>query len=130
MKFLQIKITSDKGRGVFADKHFSVGETIEVCPVLLLSPKEAKLCAQTMLDNYLFEWENEKDAAIVLGYGSIYNHSYHPNAEYLRDFANKTMIIKALTDISPNAEIFVNYNGEPNNYDQVNIEGVPPHSDH
>lgn len=129
MKNLQIKFTPDKGRGVFADKRFAPGDTIEVCPILYLTPEEAKICAQTMLDNYLFDWESEEDAAIVLGYGSIYNHSYHPNAEYIRDFQNKTMLIKAIKDIAPEDEILVNYNGEPNNFDPVPIAGVPPHKD-
>jgi SET domain-containing protein len=48
----------------------------------------------------------------ALGYGSLYNHSYHPNARY-DDRGEQTMVFTAIQDIAPGDEITVNYNAEP-----------------
>jgi SET domain-containing protein len=50
--------------------------------------------------------------AVALGYGSLYNHSYQPNARY-DDESGQTKVFRAIRDIAPGEEIVVNYNGEP-----------------
>ena len=50
--------------------------------------------------------------AVALGYGSLYNHSYQPNARY-DDESGQTKVFTAIRDIAPGEEIMVNYNGEP-----------------
>ena len=49
---------------------------------------------------------------MALGYGSLYNHSYQPNARY-DDGRGQTKIFMAIRDIALGEEIVVNYNGEP-----------------
>ncbi len=49
---------------------------------------------------------------MALGYGSLYNHSYQPNARY-DDESGQTKVFSAIRDIAPGEEIVVNYNGEP-----------------
>jgi len=110
---VEIKQTENRGRGVFATKDFIAGEIIEICPVLILNEQEAKNYENTILGNYLYEWESEEDGAIILGYGLIYNHSYTPNAEYIRNFPDKTMTYQAVKDIKKGEEILINYNGHP-----------------
>ena len=58
------------------------GEVIESCPVLVL-PAEAVGNDEykTGLHDYCFAW-GRGTVALVLGYGSLYNHSYKPNARY------------------------------------------------
>lgn len=97
----------------------SEGGLIEPCPIILLTIKECKLCERTLLDNYIYAW-NRKYGAILLGYGFIYNHSYSPNAEYVRDYRNKLMIYRAIKTIYPGEEILVNYNGEPKSKGKIN----------
>ena len=66
------------------------------------------------------EWEEDaKSGAIVLGYGSLYNHSYAPNARYYTTFDTRTLDIVALKDIPIGEEITVNYNGEPEDQSAV-----------
>ena len=60
---------------------------------------------------YVFEW-GEGKVALALGFGSLYNHSYRPNARY-NDVGPQTKAFQALRDIAPGEEITVNYNGEP-----------------
>ncbi|MEL6635246.1 MAG: SET domain-containing protein [Bacteroidota bacterium] len=102
------------GRGVFTAKRIPKGSIIEVCPVLVLPPGQLPHIDQTELFNYYFEWaENSKSGALALGYGSLYNHSYAPNAHYRADMVMDTIDFYALRAIPAGNEIFVNYNGTP-----------------
>jgi hypothetical protein len=59
------------------------------------------------------------------GYGSLYNHSYRPNARYV-DLAGRTKVFTALRDIAAGEEITVNYNGEPGDVTPVGFEVEGP----
>ncbi|MBI2798527.1 SET domain-containing protein-lysine N-methyltransferase [Candidatus Saccharibacteria bacterium] len=107
-----IKETQNKGRGVFAEKDYKKGELIEICPVVVLSAKQRQLIDKTELFNYYFGWEDGQ-AGIVLGYGMMYNHSFRPNAEYSKNFLDRTVAVLAHQNIKSNSEITVNYNGKP-----------------
>ncbi len=100
------------GLGVFAEEDIKKGSTIEIVPLLLMSMKEFDLIKQTKLYFYFFEYTNNH-FAIALGYGSLYNHSYTPNARYLYNFKNKQLIIKSIKNIKKDEEIFFNYNFYP-----------------
>jgi len=110
---IEMRITSKKGRGMFALRAFKVNEIIEVCPVIPMNPSERKRCEGTILDYYIYPWRSTRGAAMVLGYGSIYNHSFEPNADWKQNFRSTTMIYRALQPIRKGEEITVNYNGEP-----------------
>ena len=102
------------GRGVFTAKNIPAGALIEISPVIVMPGEERKQLDQTKLHDYYFIWgEKDKKAAIILGYGSIYNHSFQPNAQYRPDYHNKTLDFFALNDIAAGTEITVNYNGDP-----------------
>ncbi len=111
------------GNGVFAAGAISAGDVIEVCPVLLFPKSQLAAVRQTMLDDYYFDWgDDDSWYALALGYGSLYNHAYEPNADYGMDFENETIDFYALRDIAPGEEIFVNYNGAPGNRTKVWFE--------
>src|SRR4051794_2666299 len=77
---IEVKRTRGKGRGVFASSPIRKGELIERVPVLVLTIDEYYdgICTTT-LAHYCFNWR-EGTVALALGYGSLYNHSYRPNA--------------------------------------------------
>jgi hypothetical protein len=102
-----------KGRGVFALKNFKEGEIIEKCPVINVTPTERKHCEKTILANYIYPWRSTRSGSVVLGYGSLYNHSFNPNADWKQNFKSEMMVYRALRDIKKGEEITVNYNGEP-----------------
>ncbi len=112
MNDLIIKNTKNKGRGVFANRDFKIGETIEICPVIVISSSGVDQLGKSILDEYFFLWESKEDAAIALGYGSLYNHSLNNNAIFEKDLINKTLIIKSINDIKKGDEIFINYFGD------------------
>ncbi len=102
------------GLGVFTGSLIPKGSLIEICPVLVIPKKEMKLIKRTILYHYYFEWKKDKKSgALALGYGSLYNHSYKPNARYEVDFKEKVMYIFARKNIKAGMEIFINYNGDP-----------------
>lgn len=110
-KNITIKNTAKKGRGVYALKNFKKGEIIEICPIIYLSAKDRKKIDQTALAYYIYPWKTTRCASMVLGYGSIYNHSYNSNAEWDLDHDKLNMVYKAVTAIKRHEEITVNYNG-------------------
>ena len=102
------------GRGVFTSASIPRGTKIESSPVIVLPEKDRSKVHATLLHDYYFIWgEKDDKCAIVLGYGSIYNHQYEPNAEYEPDFIKNTLHFYALRDIKAGEEITVNYSGDP-----------------
>jgi SET domain-containing protein len=65
-----------------------------------------------VLGDLPYNW-GDGGEALVMGYGSFYNHSYQPNAGYVRRYDQLTIEYVALRDIAAGEEITVNYNGTP-----------------
>lgn len=115
------------GRGVFASQDIQAGEVIEICPVLEFSKSEVQLLKQTLLINYYFQWgKGLETVAVCLGFGSLYNHSYEPNATYMKHWEEATIHFNAIKDIKRDEEITVNYNhGNPNDTSPLWIKDIP-----
>lgn len=111
---LYINDSPIEGLGVFARLDIKKGETIEEAPVLLLEDDQISSITKTRLIDYYFAWgPGFKKAAIGLGYASIFNHSFEPNARYIKDEENSMLRFVAIKDIKQDEEILVNYNGHP-----------------
>jgi SET domain-containing protein len=121
----------DAGRGVFASEDILEGEIIETAPVVVLPQKDYRILARTKLLTYGFNWTDEKDqVAIVLGWGSMYNHSYRPNAVYSKDRENFVFLFTALKEIKKGEEITVNYNNNPDDKSYLGAAfGILPFED-
>ncbi len=101
------------GRGVFAKKAINKGESIEVCPVIVLSKDEWFESAHIILADYYFHWlDSNFSVCMVLGFGSLYNNSKTPDADFKRNFEARTMSFFALNDIKKDQEIFISYSGK------------------
>ena len=104
-----------KGRGVVAVRGFAAGDSIETAPVIPVDAAHVAALSTTVLDHYVYDWfPGSTGLAVALGCGSLYNHSYAPNAYYKKDFAKNTIEYIALIEIAPGTEVLVNYNGDPN----------------
>ncbi len=122
---VEIKRAPGKGRGVFARRAIRKGEVFESVPVIFLTPEEyARGVDGTILASYCFAWDGDK-VALALGYGSVYNHSYKPNARY-DDIGNRAKEFTALRAIDPGEEITINYNGKPRGRAKVWFDVVEP----
>lgn len=103
-----------KGRGIKSSNTFIAGDLIEIAPVIVLDSIDSwKYLEKTNLKNYYFVW-GEENIAIACGYVSLYNHSYTPNARYIKYLDKQQIEIIAITTILPHQEILVNYNEDPN----------------
>lgn len=109
---IEVRRVRGKGLGVFARRAIEPGETIERVPVLVVPTGHiGKDPDANRLAGYCFEW-GQRSLGLALGYGSLYNHSYDPNARY-EDAGGRTKLFVALRPIASGEEITVNYNGEP-----------------
>src|SRR5581483_7626475 len=87
-----ISHSSLEGLGVFAKADISAGELIEVAPVILIPEEQITDLAKIRLLDYFFAWGPKLEkAAIALGYGSLYNHSYAPNAKFIENYDSQTI---------------------------------------
>lgn len=125
--YIDASKTVGAGRGVFAGERIIEGSLIEECPVVALEDvKDRNRLRKTALVNYYFLWGDARDhAAICLGWGSVYNHSFTPNARYEKVMDDRRMDFYALRDIEAGEEIVVNYNGAPDNMTPLRIPGIP-----
>jgi SET domain-containing protein len=115
---IEVRVTPEKGRGVFARRLIPAATQFERVPVLVFDDD----ILNTQLYDYLFEWD-EDTVGLAMGYGSIYNHSFYPNARY-DDEEPMIKVFSALRDIEADEEITINYNGSPERWDPVDFEVI------
>lgn len=112
---IHLKESANKGRGVFASGDVPAGTVIETAPVILIPDPGWEELEKTPLRDYYFVW-NDEAVAIVLGHGSLYNHSYDPNADLMYRFDERLVDFVALRDIRRGEEICFNYNHGDDDY--------------
>ncbi|MDR3491983.1 MAG: SET domain-containing protein-lysine N-methyltransferase [Gammaproteobacteria bacterium] len=107
-KLFQNKVVVKKstlhGYGVFAEKKFKKGELIEECYAILTKGGDK------VLEDYYFDAKGKY--VLLTGFGSIYNHSDDPNADYDINKKKHLAVIKADRTIQKGEEIFVSYGDE------------------
>lgn len=122
---LFIAESRDRGRGVFTAQEVTAGDIIEICPVLLIPHKQVEVIHGTVLHDYYFIWpDGEGSAAILLGYGSLYNHSFTPNAKVFFDVEQRSVEIRCLKGIAPGEEILINYREGEDEPDPLWFESI------
>ncbi|MCX7420360.1 MAG: SET domain-containing protein [Planctomycetia bacterium] len=118
---IEVRRSPGRGRGVFARKFIPKGTIIERVPMIVFPEKELESDdGFSTLYHYCFEW-GKGTVALAMGYGSIYNHSYSPNARY-DDLPQRTKEFTALKDIQAGEEITISYNGEPDDLTPMEFE--------
>lgn len=111
---------ANAGRGVFAGRDIKKGKIVEICPIIEVPKHDASNLAESILVTYFFYFGKNKDRLVIaLGFGSVYNHSYKPNAKYKISLREKTLGFIALKDIKKDDEITVNYNPDPKDKDPL-----------
>ena len=98
------------GRGVFAKRDIKKDEIIESCPIIEVPKHDVSNLRESILVTYFFYFgKNRKRLAIALGFGSIYNHTYKPNASFKIKQTKEIIDFIALNDIKKDDEITFNY---------------------
>lgn len=98
-----------RGLGVFAGQDIKKGEVLERSPVIPVTAYEWRLVSQTVLRYNCYAWgENDQDAALALGWGSLFrNSSGEPAAYYVNHLPEMVMEFFAARDILQGEEITV-----------------------
>lgn len=124
MVSIYIAETENKGRGIFTRKAIKAETVVETSPVIVMSTAHRKLLDQTLLHDYIFEWqpEGEEMCCMALGWVPLYNHAYESNCEYFMNYDDNTIYIQAVRDIKAGEELTINYNGPWNNGEKVWFE--------
>jgi uncharacterized protein len=68
------------GRGLFATEDLAADELLMEAPLLLVPAEQRGALMETLIDEYVYEWDGEGTAALVLGVSSLCNHDPEPNA--------------------------------------------------
>ena len=92
------------GRGVFATRFIRKGELIEICPTIVGQDQDVG----KMLRDYHFATDDGQ-AAIALGYCSLFNHSDDPSGYWRYSRNLKSIIITAHRNIEKDEEITISY---------------------
>ena len=89
---------------VFCGQNFRKGEIIEECYMIITKGGDKTL------EDYYFD--AKRKYALLTGFGSIYNHSDEPNADYSLNLKKRIGTIRAERTIRKGEEIFVSYGEE------------------
>ncbi|PYZ92131.1 SET domain-containing protein-lysine N-methyltransferase [Salipaludibacillus keqinensis] len=122
LRVLEVKQSPGKGRGVFTLKPYRKGDIIEKAPVIIIPKSDLRAIMVTVMVDYFFQWGRE--GAVALGYGSLFNHSYKPNAEFILKREDTCIHFRALRNIAPGEEVTINYKGKPDRKLPVPFEVV------
>ena len=108
VNYVQRSQISGAGYGVFAGKDFQEGETVETCLFI-----EVELTPEfpTTLKNYAFGSHlNPSDRVLLmLGHGSLFNHSDTPNLSYCPTQNERQIVFRATRPIVRHSELCISY---------------------
>ncbi|MCC5950235.1 MAG: SET domain-containing protein-lysine N-methyltransferase [Nitriliruptoraceae bacterium] len=68
------------GRAVYATRTIPADTLLMDAPLLLVPAAQRDDLTRTVVDDYVYEWDEDGTAALVLGISSICNHADEPNA--------------------------------------------------
>ncbi len=108
-----------KGRGVFAKEPIKQGEAAESAPALTIPARDVGRLSESFLTNYTFSHRDDYEL-IALGYVSLYNHSFDPNAHFV--LMQDSILIIALRPIAAGEEISFDYGWSAAAFQSVGIE--------
>lgn len=103
---------------MFASAPIPAGTIIDISPVLILGIEEnLKHIEHTSLYHYTYNWPTispegtaQKSQAVVLGLGSMFNHSTQKqNVGWKRDLDREVIVYRALNDIAEGEELCISY---------------------
>ena len=113
-RFCIVKPSKIHGMGVFATTDIKKGQIVEECCVLRIP---WKCIEDSVLLHYVFNGNDDENVSLVLGDGSIYNHSSKPNVEPVWYQEEESYVCYcALRNIKKGEELFIDYGEEYWNY--------------
>jgi SET domain-containing protein len=109
---ITVRVSPIHGLGVFALQDVAAGETLELCPYIVIDDDD--LQEANRLNDYLFTSPDDpNDYLVVMGCGMLYNHATPGNAKWEVDETdNRFLRFYADCDIKAGEELFHDYGEE------------------
>ena len=104
-KIIEIRKSKIHNKGVFSNYKIKKGALIEIAPYIVVRDKK-------FINDYVFFYTKQKVYCLVLGSGSMFNHSKNYNVDFFVDSDNQNFEYYANRDIEKNEELFINYGEE------------------
>ena len=109
---LEVGPSSRGGRGVFATRDIDADEWLMTAPLLLIPGDQRRHLAKTIVDDYVYEWDDDGGAALVLGVSSMINHAADPNTFLWLLPDDTSAELWSVRPISAGDEVTVSYRAE------------------
>jgi hypothetical protein len=106
---LEVRVIPGKGRCVFAARAIAKGQLVLADPIIFVPGGESDHTDQTSVGRYVFQWNEDDDLCVVLGYGSLINHGLPENVSLVSNYKDQTMEFYAYTDIKAGDELVYDY---------------------
>ena len=113
----EVRPSPREGRGLFATAPIRSETLLMEAPLLLIPASERAALQSTIVDDYVYEWDEHGTAALVLGVSSMCNHDDDPNAFLWLLPDRLTAQLFAVRDIAEGEEITVSYRAEEGSED-------------
>ena len=95
---------------VLSKSLIAVGEIVEICPVIKCGIESKAIDG---VKDLIFEINRDRrEYGLVLGYGSLYQHSEKPNMEFGYNKSNKQMYFTTTRMVKAGEELTINYGKE------------------
>ncbi len=109
---LEVRVVPGKGRCVFAARDIAKGSLVMADPIIFVPGVESDHTDQTAVGRYVFQWNEDDDLCVVLGYGSLINHGLPENVALVSNYKDQTMEFYAHVDIKAGDELVYDYGHE------------------
>ncbi len=109
---VEVRTSPLEGRGLFATEAIAVDTLVMEAPLLLIPSDQRGALQATLVDDYVYEWDDDGTAALVLGVSSMCNHADAPNAFLWLVPDGLVAQLFTLRDVEEGEEITVSYRAE------------------
>ncbi|MFA9445213.1 SET domain-containing protein-lysine N-methyltransferase [Egicoccus sp. AB-alg6-2] len=108
----EVRESSVAGRGLFATRKIAADTLLMEAPVLVVAAEQRDALRETIVDDYVYEWDDDGSAGLVLGVSSMCNHSADPNAYLWLVPETESAELWSTRAIAKDEEITVSYRAE------------------
>ncbi len=106
---LEVRVVPGKGRCVFAARDIAKGQLVLADPIIFVPGAESDHTDRTAVGRYVFQWNEDDDLCVVLGFGSLINHGLPENVSLVSNYKDQTMEFYAYADIKAGDELVYDY---------------------
>ena len=114
---VEVRTSAVEGRGLFATETIAADTLVMEAPLLLIPAQQRVALQSTLVDDYVYEWDEHGTAALVLGVSSMCNHADDPNAFLWLVPDGLVAQLFTLRDVAAGEEITVSYRAEEGSED-------------